>query len=99
MWKISEKGLSDEAIVLHIEGQMMSQGVVEVKKICEQYLASGCELTLDLAEVMFVDRSGVALLQELMRRQVTLVNCSLFLAEQLKEAVRPNSQALKDHES
>jgi ABC-type transporter Mla MlaB component len=85
MLRISENGSSDKHTSLRLEGQVTGQGVIEVQKLCEQRLAAGRQLTLDLADVLFVDRSGVALLRDLMRRQVALVNCSPFLTEQLKE--------------
>jgi len=87
MLRISENGSSDETTTLRLEGQMIGQCVAEAQKVCEQILAAGRKLTLDLAEMLFVDRSGVALLQDLMRREVTLVNCSPFLKEQLKQAL------------
>lgn len=86
MLRISVENLSDGAASLRLEGRVSGPLVSEVRQHCEQFLARGCQLTLDLAEVEFADRSGVALLQELKRRQVALVNCSPFLREQLKEA-------------
>jgi ABC-type transporter Mla MlaB component len=91
MLRISENGSSDETTTLRLEGQMTGQCVAEAQNVCEQFLAAGRQLTLDLAEMLFVDRSGIALLQDLMRRQVTLVNCSPFLKEQLKQALSPES--------
>jgi ABC-type transporter Mla MlaB component len=91
MLRISESNSSEKAATLRLEGQMIGQWVGAVEKVCEQYLASDRKLTLDLAEVLFVDRSGIALLQDLMRRGVTLANCSPFLTEQLKQAVWPKS--------
>ena len=91
MLRISENGSSDETTTLRLEGQMIGQGVAEAQKVCEQFLATGCKLTLDLAEMLFVDRSGIALLQDLIRRQVTLANCSPFLKEQLKQTLSPES--------
>jgi len=44
----------------------------------------GGSLSVDLREVTFVDRDGVELLCGLRGRQVALVNCSPFVAEQLK---------------
>jgi ABC-type transporter Mla MlaB component len=85
MLRITENGSTEETTILRLEGQMIGQGVVEVQKICEQYLAEGRRLVLDLSEMLFVDRSGVALLRELMRREVTLIRCTPFLTEQLKE--------------
>ncbi|HWQ34961.1 MAG TPA: STAS domain-containing protein [Blastocatellia bacterium] len=85
MLRITENGSTEETTTLRLEGQMIGQGVAEVQKICEQYLAEGRRLVLDLAEMLFVDRSGVALLRELMRREVRLTRCSPFLTEQLRE--------------
>jgi len=91
MLRISENGSSDETTTLRLEGQMIGQCVAEAQNVCEQFLAAGRKLRLDLAEMLFVDRSGIALLQDLMRRQVTLANCSPFLTEQLKEALSSES--------
>jgi ABC-type transporter Mla MlaB component len=87
MLRISESNSSEKAATLRLEGQMIGQWVGAVEKVCEQYLASDRKLTLDLAEVLFVDRSGIVLLQELMRRGVRLAFCSPFLTEQLKEVI------------
>jgi ABC-type transporter Mla MlaB component len=64
---------------------MIGPWVVEVRRCCEEFLAKGRRLALDLANVSFVDRDGIVLLQELVGRRVALVNCSPFLVEQLKE--------------
>jgi hypothetical protein len=58
---------------------------MEVQKSCEKLLKADRALALDMADVSFVDRNGVALFKELSRRNVSLVNCSAFLTEQLKE--------------
>jgi len=39
---------------------------------------------LDVAGVSFIDRKGVALFHRLTAHQVSVVNCSAFVAEQLK---------------
>jgi len=87
MLRISEISSSDETTSLRLEGRMIGQCVIEVQKVCEQCLDSGGKLMLDMTEVSFVDRSGIALLKGLMRREVTLANCSPFLSEQLKETL------------
>lgn len=85
MLRVSERTLTHGTATLRIEGRMIGPWVVEVHKCCEEFLAKGCRLILDLANVSFVDRDGIVLLQELMGRRVALVNCSPFLTEQLKE--------------
>jgi ABC-type transporter Mla MlaB component len=64
---------------------MIGPWVEEVRKACEPFLRDSSCLTLDLADISFVDRSGIALFKELLNSQVRLVNCSSFITEQLKE--------------
>jgi hypothetical protein len=52
---------------------------------CEQVLATGSELILDLTEVSFMDMAGIALCHRLRDRNVAFLHCSPFVAEQLKE--------------
>lgn len=85
MLRISEVGLSDDATALRLEGEMIGAGVKEVRQVIEKLLASGFPLTLDLAELLFVDRDGIALFRELAGHQVEFINCSPFLNEQLKD--------------
>ena len=75
---------SGKAAKLRLEGEVMGPWVQEVKKACEPFLGNGHRLTLDLGDVSLVDRDGIALLRELRRAQVRLVNGSPFLTEQLK---------------
>lgn len=84
MLRISEMSQSGEGTALKLEGELMGPWVTEVKKACEPFLGNGNPLTLDFADVSLVDRAGVALLKELKRARVRLVNCSPFLTEQLK---------------
>ncbi len=71
---------------LKLEGRVVGPWVEELRLICHSVLATGGGLTLDLSYVAFVDRNGVALLQQLMTGHVTVTNCSSFVAEQLKGA-------------
>jgi len=84
MLRISEMSKSGKAAKLRLEGEVMGPWVQEVKKACEPFLGNGHRLTLDLGDVSLVDRDGIALLRELRRAQVRLVNGSPFLTEQLK---------------
>ena len=84
MLRITESALSDNGTTLILEGQVIGPWVAEVRKSCDPFLTNGHQLKLNLAEVSFVDRDGVILFQELMAHQVTLLNCSPFLKEQLK---------------
>jgi ABC-type transporter Mla MlaB component len=88
MLKISQSdtfGL--DGLVLRLEGQVAGPWVDELRRSCEAVLRVRGALTLDLTDVSFVDIAGVALCQSLQNandRQVTLIHCSAFVAEQLK---------------
>jgi anti-anti-sigma factor len=74
---------------LRLEGQVRGPWVEELRRACDQILSKnghrGDRLVLDLTEVSFIDAVGVTLIRELTARRVLLTNCSLFVAEQLKE--------------
>jgi anti-anti-sigma regulatory factor len=87
MLRISQAVTSDEkAVLLRLEGQVSGRWVEELRRACGEYQGNvhQSELSLDLAEVSFIDADGVALFRELTARRVRLTNCSPFAAEQLK---------------
>lgn len=86
MLRISEVEVSNGTKTVRLEGEVIGAAVLEVGQAVELALADGLALTVDLAELLFVDREGVALFRELAGRQVEFVNCSPFLNEQLKGA-------------
>jgi len=59
--------------------------VAEVQKSCETAVAENRSVMIDVAGLSYVDRDGLALIRHLMAVGVQFANCSLFLAEQLKE--------------
>lgn len=73
-----------EMPTLKLEGRVIGPWVEELRGSCESVFSRGGRLALDLSEVSFVDRDGVELFRSLRRRQVTLLNCSSFVAELLK---------------
>jgi ABC-type transporter Mla MlaB component len=83
MLKISEDSMTDETLTLRLAGSVSGPWVSELRRLCEPALSGEARLTLDLADVWFVDAEGVALFRELRGHQVTLQNCSPFVAEQL----------------
>jgi anti-anti-sigma regulatory factor len=85
MLRITVVESSSEAVRLRVEGRVASGWVEELRRSCEvQALSDGIRLTLDLADVSFVDAAGIELLKELRIRCVTLVSPSPFVAEQLR---------------
>ena len=88
MLKISEPTASHD-VTLKLEGRLIGPWVNELREVCEVLLASERRLALNLAEVEFVERNGVALLSALQSRGVSLAECSPFLREQLKGVTTP----------
>jgi ABC-type transporter Mla MlaB component len=85
MLKIAQIERTPKRQTLRLEGQVLGPWVEELRRSCERILEVGGTVTIDLAEVSFLDREGVALVRALADRQVTLLNSSPFVAEQLKE--------------
>jgi ABC-type transporter Mla MlaB component len=84
MLRISVVDSNGNAVTLLLEGKVIGDAVDEVNSSCNQALAEGRRLTLDLAGVSFIDRKGIALFHRLAARHVSVVHCSGFVAEQLK---------------
>lgn len=88
MLRISMISDADEVITYHLEGRLVGAWVDELRRIGHEALAQKKSLTLDLEGVRFADHSGITLLQELSQRQVSQLNCSQFLIQQMKELTR-----------
>jgi hypothetical protein len=84
MLKIVVNESASGVTTLYLEGQVVGPWVGELGRACEPILAGGNALRLDLSSVSFLSREGVHLLWKLRGRQVGLLHCSAFVAEQLK---------------
>jgi anti-anti-sigma regulatory factor len=69
-----------------LEGRVTSAFADELRQLCEHMLAHNGHgpLTLDCADVSFIDHQGIELLRSLGRHNVVAANCSSFVAELLK---------------
>ena len=88
MLKISIVSDSDQAIELQLEGKLVGPWVEELRRLSDEALSQQKNVSLDLERVWFVDSRGVILLRDLARRQVSEINCSQFVSQQLKEAAQ-----------
>ena len=88
MLKISIINDSEQAIELQLEGKLVGPWVEELRKLSDEALSLQKNVSLDLAKVWFVDSRGVTLLHNLAKRQVSELNCSQFVSQQLKEAAQ-----------
>jgi len=74
----------DGTTTLELAGRVVGPWVDELSRSCGRILSVGGMLCVDLRAVSLVDRDGVEFLQRLRGQAVALVNCSPFVAEQLK---------------
>ena len=88
MLKISIINDSEQAIEFQLEGKLVGPWVEELRKLSDQALSLQKNVSLDLEKVWFVDSRGVTLLRDLAKRQVSELNCSQFVSQQLKEATQ-----------
>lgn len=84
MLKISVASTPGQA-VLRLAGRLGGEWVHELKKACEAARAEHGHVTLDFADVMFADHTGVALIRILQNEGISLTNCSPLITEQLKQ--------------
>jgi anti-anti-sigma regulatory factor len=88
MLRITLVDSSSEAVRLRVEGRVTGDWVEELRRACDMHaLYDGIRLSLDLADVSFVDAAGIELFKELRGRCVTLLSPSPFVVEQLKGAM------------
>jgi len=64
------------AIRVIVEGRINKASSVELASVCDQHLAGGDNIELDLSAVTFADSEGVTLLRDLIKRGCTLEECS-----------------------
>jgi len=86
--KISVINDSDQAIQFQLEGKLVGPWVEELQRLSDEALSLQKAVSLDLERVWFVDSRGVSLLRDLAKRQVSELNCSQFVSQQLKEATQ-----------
>ncbi len=83
MLKISGSSAPGQA-TLQLAGRVAGEWVGELARACGMARAEHGHVILDLADVIFVDRTGAALIRNLMDEGMSLINCSGFIKEQLK---------------
>jgi anti-anti-sigma regulatory factor len=86
MLKISTIESTEELAKIRIDGQISGEGVKLLQNTCKAQLKKGLKLTVDLQNVSFVDRDGIAVLRKLEQRNVEFLNASLFITEQIRKA-------------
>jgi ABC-type transporter Mla MlaB component len=86
MLKISHIKTAGEPLTLRLDGQVAGRWVKLLQRTCEDRLKKGAQVAIDLRNVSFADRDGIALLRCLTDRRVEILNILPFIAEQIAKA-------------
>jgi ABC-type transporter Mla MlaB component len=84
--KISVIGDSNQTVEFALEGKLVGPWVDELRRLSQDALSQNKSVSLNLANVWFVDARGAALLRDLAERHVSQHNCSHFVRQQVGEA-------------
>lgn len=84
MLRITAHGNAASTTRLKLEGAVSGPWVHELQRCCQEALAQGMSLALDLNDVLYIDCKGAALLRKLTQQGVEM-QLSSFAAEKLKE--------------
>jgi ABC-type transporter Mla MlaB component len=85
--KITTTEGAGERIALQLDGQVSGRWLELLQATCEAQLKKSTQVSIDLKNVSFADRDGVALLRSLQDRHVEILNAEPFIAEQIRTAV------------
>ena len=88
MLRIVEEKMTNSSTALRLDGSITGQWVELLRSSCEMVFQSDGHVILDLTGVSFADQDGLRLLRKLEQRQVTIINCSPFLREQMKHTTK-----------
>ena len=86
MLRISASEEAGESVTVQLDGQVSGRWVTLLQGTCEAHLQKGLRVIVDLRNVSFADRDGIALFRSLKDRQVKFLNALPFIAEQMRKA-------------
>jgi len=84
MLRISSTESAEREVTLRLEGQVRAPWLTVLRQSCNEVLAQGRPLRLDMSGVLFIDSEGVTFLRSLAAQQVPFTNCSPFTTQQLR---------------
>lgn len=85
MLRLTRTSRLPHEVVLKVEGQIVAEWVGLLEQECLELLGAGRRVLLDLADVSYLDRRAVRLLQDLAARSVGIINCPPLVDELLRE--------------
>lgn len=87
--KISITESASEIATLQLDGQISGRWLELLQATCEGQRKKSARVILDLRNVSFADRDGIALLRSLLDRRFEILNALPFIAEQIRNST-PN---------
>jgi hypothetical protein len=72
-----------QTLVLKLEGRLLAPWCEELRAAAQDAMARGTQVSLDTADVWFVDADGAALLRTLLTWGITVDRTSAYVAELL----------------
>ena len=84
MLKITKIQESRSEVLLKLEGKITAQWASLLDRECRSLLRQEKNVYLDCSHVDFIDARGVAVLNNLPQRQVTLMSAPVFVTELLE---------------
>lgn len=88
MLRISADELPGALVSLRLDGEVTGQWVKLLERTCEAQVNKGARVTIDLRNVSFADRDGIALLRSLRDRRVEILNALPFIGEQIRDSTQ-----------
>jgi len=79
MVRITLVNATERTTTMKIEGRIVSDWISVVETECQNLLAQGKTIFLDLSDVNFVGAEGVAMIRRLLDQGCVLAGCPLFI--------------------
>ena len=81
--KISIIEAAGETVTLQLDGKVSGRWVKLLQRVCNARIKKRTRISIDLKNVSFADRDGIALLKSLTDRRVEILNALPFITEQI----------------
>lgn len=87
MLKITEINSSESKVELKLEGKIVGTCIDYLSEVCADFDKRQVEeVLLDFSGVRYVESGGVEILQKLMKDNIKIKNCPIFIEELLKKS-------------
>jgi anti-anti-sigma regulatory factor len=83
--RIQREELDAHTAVLALQGRIALEWADLLERECQELSRWGFEVVLDLSEVVFIGRSGLAVLGRLGQAGVRIIGCSPLVAAMLEQ--------------